>query len=95
MTGPTRRRFLRWSGVAAGAHFRGYPTEPGEAVPHVRLDDRREERVRFDFAQRDAACLGLEIRVETAVSESESPLSVWKTTNPAECADDPATDRST
>ena len=61
----------------------GYPSEPGEQVLHVRLDDQPAAKwVRFDFGESDASCLGLHVRIGDFSEDRGDELSIWKGDNP-------------
>jgi len=73
-------------GQLGGATFEGYPTEPGHYVLHARLDDQPEsEWKRFDFAEYDTPCLGLNIAIGDATDGRVGELSIWYTTSPRVC----------
>jgi len=71
-------------GVLGTALFEGYPSglEPSRLL--VRLDGQSLSAAdRFDFAEYDADCLGLQVEID---DEGRPPeLSVWYTTGPESC----------
>jgi hypothetical protein len=84
----------REDGMLGGAVFEGYPTEPGNYVLHVRIDNqRRSEWARFDFGEYDVSCLGIQIAIGDLNGTHPGDVSIWKTTNPHECREERAASR--
>ncbi|WP_435099791.1 hypothetical protein [Halarchaeum sp. P4] len=76
------------SDAPSGAAFAGYPTESGEYVLSARVDERAHERwARVDFAEHDAACLGLKLFVGDNRTDGND-LSVMYTTDSGVCRDE-------
>jgi hypothetical protein len=88
-------------GVSAGdeagpgsARFEDYPTEPGDSVFHVRTDSRPKSGwERFDFGERTASCVALDIGIGDVNGTSPGDVTIWETNNEHECGGMTTTER--
>lgn len=67
--------------------FEGYPTEPGEYVLYVKVDDQpRSNWHRLDFSEYDTSCLG--VVIDIGREDADELVDILVSTDPDICEDE-------
>jgi hypothetical protein len=73
---------------AGNGSFEGFPTEVGEYVLYAWRDRQLASKwAKFDFREKNASCLGLNITIGDIGQYHSGDVSIWYSTNSNACED--------